>query len=129
MKSADQAVRPVCSNDLLESERRLVAALQDLDFGRLESVRIHRGELVLNPRPTTVRSVKFGNGCTNRPGCSSGNFEIKKQVAEFFTYIRGVQEGVIRVLEVRGGLPFSMEIEYCISRGMPDVKGEHVEAV
>jgi hypothetical protein len=26
-------------------------------------------------------------------------------------------------------LPFFIEIEQCISRGMPDVEGEHVEAV
>jgi hypothetical protein len=32
-------------------------------------------------------------------------------------------------LEVRHGLPFSIEIEHSISGEMPDVKGEHVESV
>jgi hypothetical protein len=49
-------------------------------------------------------------------------------MADLFEYIRGVDDGEIRRLEVRHGLPFSMEIEHRIPRGMPDVKGEHVGA-
>jgi hypothetical protein len=50
-------------------------------------------------------------------------------VEEFLDFVRGVEDGVIRRLEIRHGLPFSMEIEYCISRGAPYVKEEPVEAV
>jgi hypothetical protein len=46
--------RPASTSDLSLSERRLVAALQQLAFGRLESVRIRHGELVLDPWPTAV---------------------------------------------------------------------------
>jgi len=63
-----------------------------------------------DPWPATVRSVKFGNATSNQPELASGEFELKKQVADFVAHVRAVQEGVIRVLEVRGGLPFSMEI-------------------
>jgi hypothetical protein len=59
----------------------------------------------------------------------SAEFELKKSLADLFEHIRGVDEGEIRCLEVRHGLPFSMQVEYRIPRGMPDVKGEHVEAV
>ena len=95
--------------------------MQQLGFGRFESLRIHRGELVLDPWPTTVRSVKFGGGTTpNRPVDGSDEFELKTQIAELFAHVRGVEAGVIRVLEVRGGLPFCMEIA-----DEPDDCGSH----
>lgn len=120
--------RPTSTNDLLPSEQRFVATLRQVAFGRLEFVRIQGGELVLDPRPTAVQVLKFGSAET-QPAERSADFELKKPMAEFFEYIRGVDAGEIRRLEVRHGLPFSIEIEQCISRGMPDVKGEHVEAV
>jgi len=36
---------------------------------------------------------------------------LKPQVTELFEYIRAVDAGEIRTLEVKHGLPFSMEIE------------------
>jgi hypothetical protein len=98
------------TRDLLPSEQRFVVALQQLGFGRFEFVRIHLGELVLDPWPNVIRSVKFGAATPNRPGVGTDEFEVNLPVAEFFAHVRGVESGVIRVLEVRGGLPFSMEI-------------------
>jgi hypothetical protein len=121
-------IGPASNHDLLPSERRFIVALNQLGFGRLEFVRIQRGELVLDPAPTVVQVLKFG-ATESQPPSGSADFELKKPLAKFFEYIRGVDDGAIRCLEVRHGLPFSMEIEHCISRGMPDVKGEHVEAV
>jgi hypothetical protein len=40
---------------------------QELGYGRFESLRIERGEFVLDPWPTSVRSVKFGATTPNRP--------------------------------------------------------------
>jgi hypothetical protein len=36
---------------------------------------------------------------------------LKPQVAELFAYVRGVEAGEIRTLEVKNGLPYSMEVE------------------
>jgi hypothetical protein len=91
-------------------------------------VGIRRGELVLDPWPTAVHVRKFGAADFQPPKVST-DFELKSSIADLFEYVRGVEEGKIRCLEVRHGLPFSMEVEHCISRGVPDVKGEHVEAV
>jgi hypothetical protein len=75
-----------------------------------------------------VQVLKFG-AAQNEPSDRSAEFELEKSMAEPFEYARGVDDGEIRCLEVRHGLLFSMEIEHRISRGMPDVEGEHVEAV
>jgi hypothetical protein len=121
------ARRPSSIHNLSPSERRFVAVLQKLVFGLVESVRVRRGVLLLEPAPTLIQVLKFGSA--ERPPTDSADFLLKKSMAEFFEFIRGVDDGEIRRLEIRHGLPFSMEIEHRISRGMPDVKGEHVEAV
>lgn len=99
------------TRDLLPSERRFLMAMRQLGYGRFESLRIQRGELVLDPWPTFVRSLKFGNATSNCPFVRCSEFDLKRQAAEFFTYVRKTDVGLIRVLELRGGMPFSMEIE------------------
>jgi hypothetical protein len=103
--------RPTSTQDLFQSERRFVAAMTEIGFGRFEFMRIEHGELLLDPWPTTVRGVKFGSDdpATRKP--LPDEFELKGQVAEFFEYVRAVDAGEIRCLELRHGLPFSMEIE------------------
>jgi len=122
-----RATRPCSTHDLSPSERGFVTVLQQLGFGHLESVKIHRGAIVLDPWPAVVQVLKFG-AAESQPPTRSADFELKKSMADLFEYIRGVDDGEIRRLEVRHGLPFSMEIEHRIPRGMPDVKGEHVGA-
>jgi hypothetical protein len=122
------ATRPHSTTDLLPPERRFVTILQQLGFGQVESVRIRGGALVLDPWPTLVQVLKFGAAESPCPSPPT-DFELKKSMADLIEYIRGVDDGVIRCLDVRHGLPFSMEVEYRIPRGVPDVKGEHVEAV
>jgi hypothetical protein len=100
---------PTSTRDLLPSEHHLVTALQQMGFGRFEFVRIEGGELVLDPWPTTVHYVKFGLNDTSKTLLNE--FELKRQHVEFFQYVRSVEVGEIRCLEVRHGLPFSMEIE------------------
>jgi len=101
---------PTSTHDLRPSERRFLAAMQQLGHGRFESLHIRHGELVLDPWPTTIRTVKFGNATTNRPAGLCGAFELKAETAQLCGFIRGVDDGEIRVLEVRGGLPFAMEV-------------------
>jgi len=84
--------------------------MQQLGYGRFEFLRISRGELVLDPWPAGVRDVKFcARGNQREP--ANDDFLLKPQVAELIEYIRDVDAGEIRTLEVKGGLPFSMEIE------------------
>ena len=103
-------VPPKSIRDLRPSERQFVDAMRRLGHGRFEYVRIQRGEVVLDPPPTVVRSVKFGKPTPNRPEHPSSAFDLKQEVTQLFEVIRSVDDGEIRVLEVRGGLPLCMEI-------------------
>jgi hypothetical protein len=101
---------PHSTQDLRNSERQFLAGLQRLGYGRLQGLSIRDGELVLDPWPTTIRDVKFG-ARPNQPEPKGDDFLLKQQLVEFFEYVRSVESGVIRVLEVKNGLPFSMSIE------------------
>jgi hypothetical protein len=109
------ATRPCFTSDLLPSERQFVNRMQDVGFGRFEYLQIRGGEIVLDSA-VPIRDVKFGaeSAITST---RTPDFELKRQVAELFEYTRAVDAGEIRVLEIRHGLPFSMEIEMAATRG------------
>ena len=101
---------PTSTRDLRPSERHILSAMQRLGHGRFERLTILRGELVLDPPPIAVRSIKFGVATPNKPTEVAGDFQLKEETAQLFGFIRGVDGGEIKVLEVRGGLPFAMEV-------------------
>jgi hypothetical protein len=109
--------RPAFTHDLLPSERSFVEAMTRLGFGRFEFLRIDHGELVLDPWPTVVRDIKFGSQDPGAAKVGPANFQLKPQVAELFEYVCEVDAGEIRTLEVKSGLPFSMEIEHGVAGG------------
>jgi len=102
--------RPTSSKDLLPSERSLLEAIRAVGFGHIEFLRIHAGEPVLEPWPSVITDVKFGVDHQELRSADN-NFELKREVAELFEYTRDVDDGEIRSLVVRHGLPFTMEIE------------------
>jgi len=101
---------PITTQDLLASEVAFIATMQELAFGLFENLQIRGGELVLNPEPVRVRHFKFGTPAVTGK-TSGGASELRQQLAEFFAYVRDVDAGEIRTLEIRHGLPFSMEVE------------------
>lgn len=104
--------RCLWTHDLSQSERRFLAALNELGFRRFESIPIRRGELILDPWPKTVRAVKFGSQILPVHRALQDAFELRAAVREFFEYVRGVEDGEILHLDVRRGLPFLMEVMY-----------------
>jgi hypothetical protein len=109
----DAMISPKATHDLSPSERRFVVAMNELRFGRFEFLRIEHGKLVLDPWPAATRSFKFGNGHLAARKEVPNEFELKRHVAQFFERVRSIEAGEIRCLEVRHGLPFSMEVEHC----------------
>jgi hypothetical protein len=97
--------------------------MQRLGFGRFEFLRIDHGELVLDPWPTTVRGVKFGSEDAATSRTPPDEFQLKRQVIELFEYVREGDAGEIRTLEIRHGLPFSMEVELAGTRTTATERG------
>lgn len=107
----------IAIEDLSASETTFITSMQRLGFGLIERLQIRCGELVLDPPPKTIQHVKFGTAATTGKPARS-ELALRQQIAEFFTYVREVETGEIRTLEIRHGLPFSMEIELAGSPGL-----------
>jgi hypothetical protein len=102
--------KPCFAGELSPSEQRFLAAMREVGFGRFEYVQIRKGDITRDPWPVAVRDVKFGaEAAGDRP--AHPEFQLKSQVAEFFEYTSAGDAGEIRTLEIRHGLPFSMEVE------------------
>jgi hypothetical protein len=106
---------PTAIQDLQHSEATFTAVMQQLGFGRFEYLQIRRGESVLNPGPPVVRDVKFGSPATTGKPVEAAS-ELGPQVTEIFTYVRETDAGEVRELEVRDGMPFSMQVEMAATR-------------
>jgi hypothetical protein len=103
--------RPASTKELLASERSLLDAIRVIDFGQIEFLRIRAGEPVLDPWPTVVRNLKFGVDSRGPRPTANREFDLKPEAADLFEYTRDVEDGEIRALVVRHGVPFSMEVE------------------
>ena len=80
--------------------------MNDVGFGWFDALAIKGGELVLDPSPVAVRGFKFGSARSATAQPVSEEFELKMQVAEFFEYVRSIDAGEIRRLEVRHGFRY-----------------------
>jgi hypothetical protein len=79
--------------------------MKELGHGRFESMRIHQGQLILYRWPTTSLQRQIWQADSQSAAFRVCRFDLKDRLAEFFAYVRRIDGGVIRVLEVRGGLP------------------------
>jgi len=114
--SAGNGELPLTTQDLTLSERTFVRHLQELGWGRMERVRIVQGEVVMAPPLVTIRSIKLGDEPSPLV-YGPVDFKLKRPVSLLLGHLRTIDDGEIRVIEVRGGLPFSMEIEESVDGG------------
>jgi len=90
------------------ARRRLLEVLQQINFGRLESLVVRDGQPILDPMPRKVLEIKFDSENGPRAELGIADFLLKKQVVELFAFFDELQNGVIDVLEIKHGLPFRM---------------------
>ena len=95
---------------LSPARRQLLEVLQQINFGRLESLVVRNGEPILDPMPRRVLDIKFDSENGPRPELGITDFLLKRQVIELFAFFDELQDGVIDVLEIKHGLPFRMTV-------------------
>lgn len=100
-------------SSLSPHRRRLVELMQRVNFGRIEGLRVHRGEPVFDEHvpPRVILEVKFGADNGPRPESATGDFALKQQVVDLFAHLDRLRDARIEVLTVKHGLPFGMHIE------------------
>jgi hypothetical protein len=101
----------VVNAPLSPARKALLDLVQRIYFGRIEGLQVRGGEPVLDPRPRSVREIKFGG--RNEPSrlIPAGALVLKPQVAEFLRCLDDVKDGTVDRIEVQHGLPFRMIVE------------------
>jgi len=93
------------------NQRQLLAAMQTINYGRIENLHIRDGLIVFNPAPRIIREIKFGSENGPRPEISVDDFVLKAPVRDMFAHIENLKDAIILKIEIKGGLPFSMSVE------------------
>ena len=91
------------------ARQQLLRLFQQLNFGRIERLRIDHGEPVLAPAPRRIREFKPGSDNEPRAEINSPDYLVKRQIVDLFSYFDRVESGIIDVIEIKHGLPFKLE--------------------
>ena len=102
--------RAVTLKSLTSHRRKLVQLMQEINFGRIEKIKIKAGQPIFDPSTRIVRDIKFGGENRPRPEASADDFVLKMQAVELFRELDEIQDGTIDCLVVKHGLPFNMNV-------------------
>jgi hypothetical protein len=91
--------------------RRLLEAMQRLNFGRIEGLAILGGEPVFRPAPRIIQDIKIGGENGPRPELTIEDFALKSSVIELFDHLSRIGDGTLESLEVKYGMPFKLAVE------------------
>jgi len=97
----------------------LIELLQALNFGRIEALTIRGGQPVFDPPPRIIQKIKMGADNVPRPEMGYADFRLKDGVIELLEVIARLENGEIRSIEVRCGLPVNAEVEWRSQTAVP----------
>lgn len=111
---------PITKSSLTRPQTQLVELLQTVNFGRIEGLLISGGQPDFRREPRIIWRLKVGGENETRPEAAMRDFRLKDQVVELFRLIAQLEGGHSISIEVRHGLPFTVEAERC-----QEPTGEH----
>jgi hypothetical protein len=97
---------------LSPSQCQLLELMEEINFGRIEVLHVRDGVPAFDPIPNVIQKRKIGADNSPRPEIALENFRLKQQMVEMFDALRELGNGKILAIEVKHGLPFTMEIEH-----------------
>lgn len=95
---------------LSPARQRLVELMQEVNFGRLEGLRVHQAEPLFEPAPRVLRDIVFGKTNTPNPARGKDNFILKEQHIELFDFFDRERSATVESLVVQNGLPVRMTV-------------------
>jgi hypothetical protein len=84
--------------------------MQEINYGRIEGLRVKDGEPVFDPPPTVLRLFLFGRDNAPNEFRGSDGFALKKKVAELFEILDRERSLSIQELMIDDGLPIRMTV-------------------
>ena len=110
-RGKEHNMKQLTKQSLTPARGRLLALMQELNFGWIKGLLVVNGEPVFDPMPRVVRQVKFCSENGPRREKKLNDFKLKEQVVELFEAMDRMKNGVIETLEIKHGLPFLMNLE------------------
>src|SRR6185369_15875664 len=107
--------QPISKSSLADPHRHLVELLQNLNFGRIEALLVRDGEPIFEPAPRVIQMLKMGGQNGPRDEASLPDFWLKQPIIDLLQTIREIGDGEILAIDVKHGLPFTVEIERCVN--------------
>jgi len=101
----------VKKSTLTPAQQRLLEIMQRTNHGRIEGMSVRNGQPVFDPAPRVIRKIKIAGDNGPRPETAATDFALRKEVVEFFEHLDALGTGVVRCIEIKNGVPFSMDIE------------------
>lgn len=98
-------------SELTPSCRRLVELMQEVHYGEIRGLCVREGRPTFVPRPRIIRMEKLDAEEDPRPPAPAEDYVLKKQVQRLLEHLQRVRDGMIRRIQVKHGLPFSLEVE------------------
>jgi hypothetical protein len=100
-------------SSLSAAQTQLIQLLQAVNFGRVEALQVTQGQPSFDPPPRVIQKLKFGGGENGpRAEFGYGDFRLKHGVVELLELISSIEKGEIRSIEIRFGLPCTVELEW-----------------
>lgn len=97
-------------SDLSGPRADLIRECQRLNFGRIETLVVEDREPRMEPPPSVVREIKLHGDNDPRPEAVLDDFELRHEAMRLLAILDEIGNGVITVLTVKHGLPFSMQL-------------------
>jgi hypothetical protein len=101
-------------SSLPAQHQRLVRLMQEIDFGRIENLQVRDGLPVFDPPPRAVTDLKFGAENGPHSQITNSEFALKQPVIELVAHMTRMGRGVVELLLIRHGVPFSMSVEVAV---------------
>lgn len=96
---------PCSTEELTESERRLLEICQKVQFGRLLDLHVEQGQPLLGSRLTVERDHKYGS-CEQVARPIDDHYMLKAQQRDFIARLRATEDLQIMRVQIQNGLPF-----------------------
>jgi hypothetical protein len=116
-------------SQLSPSRQALIRWCQAINHGSVEDLRIEGGQPVLDGSSTLVRDIKLDADDGPRPEVALVDFVLSNEVLRLMRQLDATQNGTVRRIEVRGGIPrrISLATRFSLSTRFSDATGQRVK--
>lgn len=102
--------------ELKKPEQNVINLFRTINFGRIENLIVENGLLKATPDSRKISTSNFEHDDReHRVSRTDGDFILNEQQKRFFERIHRLENGRIKSISIRAGLPVSAEIDEAVA--------------